>query len=162
MSSWEWRLLRKGTRRPYRMVERRMVLEYLVTRCQGALFRKAHKRLGPTPSVLKKMYPNIPLSALRVYNPYGDAVCVFEDRIELIEFKIHDPMKGIAQLEFYRLLAQQDPELQKYLPRPIVLKLVYWRTDANIEALCKAKGIVFEVYHPPWLDPILREYGYIP
>jgi len=108
------------------------------------------------------MHPGIPLSALRVYNPYVDAVCVFEDRIELIEFKVHDPMKGISQLEFYRILAYKDPELQKFQPRPIVLKLVYWRHDPNIEALCKAKGIVFEVYHPAWLDPILREYGYIP
>jgi len=162
MSSFEWRNLRKGNRRPYRMVERRMVLEYLITKCSNAIYRAAHKRLGPTSKQLQAMHPGIPLSALRVYNPYVDAVCVFEDRIELIEFKVHDPMKGISQLEFYRILAYKDPELQKFQPRPIVLKLVYWRHDENLEALCKAKGIVFEVYHPPWLDPILREYGYIP
>lgn len=157
---WSWKLLRTGTRGRYRMVERRMVMEYLATRCAKALWRAAHKRLGALPKQLRRVSPGLPESAKRVYLPYVDAVCVWEDRIELIEFKVHDPLKAIAQLKMYRALALRDPELQRFMPRPIVAKLVYWRDDPNIRAMCDAEGIALEIYYPKWLKPILREYGY--
>jgi hypothetical protein len=69
-------------------------------------------------------------------------------------------MRAIAQLLFYKSLALQDDELKKFMPRPIVLKLVYWRYDERLDALCRANGIVLEIEKPSWLDPILRDYGY--
>ena len=135
-------------------------MEYLATKCRNAIAKWAHKRLGPTPKSMRLRYPGLPLSAVRVYQPYADAVCVWPDRIEIIEFKVHDPIKAISQLQLYRALAEQDPELARWRGKPIVLKLVYWRYDENIAALCKANGIVYEVELPAWLEPILREYGY--
>ena len=158
---WEWKILRKGTRRPYRMVERRWVLEYAATKCRGALRVFVHKRLGRVPKEVRLANPNLPPSALRVYLPYADLVCVWPDRIEIIEFKVHDPFKAISQLEYYRLLAENDPDLEPFKPRPITLKLVYWRHVPELEALCKSKGIVYEVELPQWLIPILRYYGYV-
>lgn len=156
-----WRkLMSTGTRGPYRMVERRWVLEYIMTKCKDAIWKTAHKRLGVVSPELIARAAGLPLAALKSYLPYVDGVCVFPDRIELIEFKVHDPVKAIAQLLLYKTLALQDEELRKFMPRPIVLKLVYWRYDVNIDALCRANGIVFEVDRPAWLDPILRDYGY--
>ncbi len=149
-----------GTRGPYRMVERRWIIEYMVRKCSNAIARWAHKRLGVIPPDLKQYAAGIPVSALRVYQPYVDLVCVFNDRVELIEFKVHDPIRAVSQLQLYRICAQQDPEILKYMPKPIVLKLVYWRYDAGLDALCKANGIVLEIEKPDWLDPILRDYGY--
>jgi len=159
-SEFEWRQLRKGTRGPYRMVERRWVIEYMARKCANAIEKFAHKRLGRTPPQVAQAAPGLPASAYRVYLPYVDLVCVWPDRIELIEFKVHDPMRAISQLLYYRALAVQDEELSRYMPRPIVLKLVYWRYDPNIDALCRANGIILEVERPAWLEPILREYGY--
>jgi len=156
------RKMSTGARGTYRMAERRWVIEYMVTKCKDAVYRTAHKRLGVVSQELISRYPSVPKSALKVYLPYADLVCVFNDRIEIIEFKIHDPLRAISQLEYYRILALQDDELAKFMPRPIVLKLVYWRYDPNLDALCKSKGIVLEVDYPQWLDPILRSYGYKP
>jgi hypothetical protein len=149
-----------GTRGNYRMVERRWVLEYITSKCANAIYKTAHKRLGSLPTDVAKFGAGIPLQSLRSYQPYADAVCVWPDRIEIIEFKVHDPMKAIAQLLYYKSLAVQDDVLKQFLPRSIVIKLVYWRYDASLDALCKANGIVFEVEKPSWLDPILRDYGY--
>jgi len=154
------KVMSTGTRGRYRMVERRWVLEYIATKCANAVYKVAHKRLGSIRSDLIARATGIPLNALRSYQPYADAVCVWPDRIEIIEFKVHDPMRAISQLMFYRSLAMQDDELKQFMPRPIVLKLVYWRYDANLDALCKANGIVYEIEKPAWLDPILRDYGY--
>jgi hypothetical protein len=156
------KVMSTGTRGQYRMAERRWVLEYIMTKCAKAIYKVAHKRLGTASPELIAHAGGLPLSALKVYQPYCDAVCVWEDRIEIIEFKVHDPMRAIAQLLFYKTLAMQDDELRKFAPRPIVLKLVYWRYDANIDAMCRANGIVYEVEKPAWLDPILRDYGYKP
>lgn len=158
MSEWEWKILRTGKRGEYRMVERRWVLDYMLRKCSNAIYRAAHKRLGPTPEVVTS--PGLPESARRVYLPYVDLVCVFHDRIELIEFKVHDPMKAVSQLQYYKILASQDPELMQYRGQPIVAKLVYWRYDAGLEALCRANGITFEVECPAFLIDILRHYGY--
>ncbi len=149
-----------GTRGQYRMVERRWVLEYINTKCANAVWKTAHKRLGPIPAKIQQFGAGLPLQALRSYQPYADAVCVWPDRIEIIEFKVHDPLRGIAQLLFYRSLAVQDDELKQFMPRAIVLKLVYWRYDERVDAMCRANGIVFEIEKPSWLDPILRDYGY--
>jgi hypothetical protein len=154
------RAMSTGTRGRYRMVERRWVLEYIMTKCAKAIWKAAHKRLGAIPPEVMKYGAGLPLQALRSYQPYVDAICVWPDRIELIEFKVHDPMRAIAQLLFYKSLAMQDEELKQFMPRPIVLKLVYWRYDERLDALCKANGIVLEVEKPAWLDPILRDYGY--
>jgi len=159
-SEFEWRQLRKGTRGQYRMVERRWVVEYVASKCANAIAKFVHKRLGRVPPQVQAAVPGLPVSAYRVYLPYVDAVCVWPDRVELIEFKVHDPMRAISQLLYYKALAMVDDELSKYMPKPIVLKLVYWRYDPNIDALCKANGIVLEVERPKWLEPILREYGY--
>ncbi|MEM4436592.1 MAG: hypothetical protein QXO22_06540 [Thermosphaera sp.] len=158
MSEWEWRILRTGRRGEYRMVERRWVLDYMVRKCGNAVFRVAHKRLGPTPETVPSV--GLPESARRVYLPYVDLVCVFPDRIEIIEFKVHDPMKAVAQLQYYRILASQDPDLSKYRGLPVIAKLVYWRYDAGIEAMCKANGISYEVECPEFMIDILRHYGY--
>ena len=149
-----------GKRGEYRMVERRWVLEYIAVKCKDAIWKAANKRLGPPPPDVAHYGAGLPLGVLQSYTPYVDAVCVFNDRIELIEFKVHDPMKAIAQLLYYRNLALQDPELQRFMPRAIVLKLVYWKYDARIDAMCKANGIILEIDKPAWLDPILRDYGY--
>jgi hypothetical protein len=142
------------------MVERRWVLEYIATKCKDAIWKVAHKRLGVVPREVAIRGAGLPLTALRSYLPYCDAVCVFEDRIEIIEFKVHDPMRAVAQLLYYKTLAMQDEELKQFMPRPIILKLVYWRYDSNLDALCRANGIVLEVEKPAWLDPILKDYGY--
>jgi len=154
------KLMSTGTRGPYRMVERRWVLEYIMTKCTNAIYKVAHKRLGALPPALVSRATGLPATTWKVYLPYVDGVCVWPDRIELIEFKVHDPLKAVAQLLYYKVLAMQDEELKKFMPRPIVLKLVYWRYDPNLDAVCRANGIVFEVDHPAWLDPILRDYGY--
>jgi len=160
-SSGGWKkVMSTGTRGRYRQVERRWVLEYIMTKCKDAVYKVAHKRLGALPPDMFTRTTGVPASSLKVYLPYCDAVCVWPDRIELIEFKVHDPMKAISQLIYYKTLAIQDDELKKFMPRPIVLKLVYWRYDPNIDAICRANGIVLEVDHPAWLDPILKDYGY--
>ena len=149
-----------GARGRYRQVERRWIMEYIMTKCRDAIYRVAHKRLGALPPDLLRRTTGVPASTLKVYLPYVDAVVVYPDRIELIEFKVHDPLKAVAQLIYYKTLALQDEELKRFMPRPIVLKLVYWRYDANLDAVCRANGIVLEVDKPVWLDPILRSYGY--
>jgi len=159
VGGWK-KIMSTGTRGRYRMVERRWVLEYIMTKCKDAIYKVAHKRLGVLPPDLFTRATGVPATTLKVYLPYCDAVCVFQDRIEIIEFKVHDPLRAVAQLIYYKTLAMQDEELKKFMPRPIVLKLVYWRYDANLDAVCRANGIVLEVEKPAWLDPILRSYGY--
>ena len=159
IGGWK-KVMSTGARGRYRQVERRWIMEYIMTKCRDAIYRVAHKRLGALPPDLLRRTTGVPASTLKVYLPYVDAVVVYPDRIELIEFKVHDPLKAVAQLIYYKTLALQDEELKRFMPRPIVLKLVYWRYDANLDAVCRANGIVLEVDKPVWLDPILRSYGY--
>ena len=160
-TEWSWRLLRTGTRGRYEMVERRLVVEYVVKKFPDRIWAKMWKRLGPTPRILEKMYPTVPKSVLRVYLPYCDAVVVTKDRIYIIEVKVHNIHSGISQLQQYVMIAPHDPEIQRFLPRPIVGRFVTWRYDPTIEALCRANGFEYDIYFPEWLKPHLRRYGYV-
>ena len=81
-SSGGWKkVMSTGTRGRYRQVERRWVLEYIMTKCKDAVYKVAHKRLGALPPDMFTRTTGVPASSLKVYLPYCDAVCVWPDRI---------------------------------------------------------------------------------
>lgn len=90
-----------------------------------------------------------------VWRRWADAIVVLKDKILLIEAAIRPNPGKIAQLELYRLLLPQTPELFPWKELPIEMILLYAIEDPATTWLCRQKGIHAIYYKPDWLDNYL-------
>lgn len=151
-----------GRRRPYRQIERRYVLEYVLNRFPNRLWAGFNVRLGPPPEVMRKMYPDVPPSHFKVWQPWVDAIVVTPQYLYVIEAKIRNPRMAIGQLLDYAERVPYTPELARWLPREIIKLLVIPFRDPMIVDLCRKYGIQVDVYRPQWVIDYMREVGLIP
>ena len=149
-------------RRPYRHIERRYIVEYVVNRFKNRVYTVFNMRLGPPREELRKRYPQLPQSWFKVWMPMADAVVVTNDAVYIIEAKIRYPRQAIGQLLDYKLRAYNTPELKRFLDRPVIPVLVTPLYDPEIEETCRLHGIVYDVYTPPWVIEYMREVKLIP
>lgn len=137
--------------------ERRLITEYVRTAFPNdrAFF---NFRVGPLPAQaagvdIGKLSPNI----WKVYNRYVDALVIKPDKMIAIEAKLESVPGAVSQLELYKQLIPQTPELAAYAQLPIDLEIVCAFADPEFIKFANSKGITVQVFRPPWAVEYLYE-----
>ena len=100
-------------------------------------------RLGRLPDKeLARMY--------EVAQRWADAILVEDNTVHIVEAKLENQISGISQLELYLKLFKETPEFSAYIGYPVVLHLVSPFREAEVERMCRERGISYEVYTPAW------------
>lgn len=99
-------------------------------------------RLGSIPtSEVAPLLEDHEVRMLGVYRRWADFIVVTDDRLILGEAAIRPNPGKISQLQLYRLLLDNTPELQQYLPRAVEMQLVYAIEDPVVNAMARLVGI---------------------
>jgi len=148
----------------YRVVEPRWVAEYctefypkdiVLYRCPLGMPPK-EVRFGVS---LKK--------ALQLYYPYRpkvDALIVTPTAIILVEAKVWKYIDGLSKLPVYAALVKQTPELEKYLPRPVIKRLLVPIIPQWLLPIAKELNVEIINWAPDWVKEVYleRERYYTP
>ncbi len=101
------------------------------------------------------------LGLSRPYRPWADALVILPNYLLLVEAKVWNVVAGLAKLPLYKSLIPTTPELQRYMPREILMELVVGWTNDNLEIMARSAGVAVKVYHPPWLQDVVdRMHNY--
>ena len=91
-----------------------------------------------------------------VWRRWADAIILENDHVTLVEAAIRPQPGKISQLELYKMLLPQTPELEPWAKLPIEMILLYAIEDPATNALARQKGIRCIEYKPLWLDSYLQ------
>jgi len=126
-----------------RQQEALYVNEYLRTFHPTALQWK-RTRLGPLPQKeLSQLY--------KVTLRYVDSIFLEDDVVHLLEAKLREQLRGIAQLELYRKLFRETPEFMELWDKKLKALLLVPNEKVEVKLMCAEKNIDYVVYHPDWL-----------
>jgi len=129
-----------------RQQEALYVNEYLRTFHPTALQWK-RTRLGTLPKKeLSKLY--------KVTLRYIDAIFLEDDIVHLLEAKLRDQLKGVAQLEIYLKHFKETPEFMSLWDKKTKAILLVPTEDRDVKLMCAEKNIEYVVYYPDWLKLI--------
>jgi len=95
------------------------------------------------------------IGVMRPYRPEVDAVVVLPRYLVLVEAKVWNLVNGLAKLPLYKSLVPTTPELQRYMPREILMELVVGWSNPNLERMARDSGVSVVVFSPPWLKEIV-------
>jgi len=87
---------------------------------------------------------------------WADAIILEEDKVTIVEAAIRPNPGKISQLELYKLLFPQTPELRAWRALKIEMLLLYAIEDPATIFLAREKGIRCIEYKPLWLPEYLR------
>lgn len=139
-----------GGKGPIEQRERRLIVEYVRTAFpnERAFF---NLRVGPLPAQaagvdISGLSPNI----WKVYNRYVDALVITADKMIPIEAKIEGLPGAVSQLELYKQLIPQTPELAPYKDLPMDLEIVCVTADPEFVKFANSHGIRVVMFQPPW------------
>jgi len=130
--------------------ERRFIVDYVRTRYPNdrAMF---NVRLGGIPAKMEGVdIGGLSSNIYKVFNRYVDAIVIAQDRLLLIEAKILVDLGAVSQLEYYRSLVPQSPDLARYSALPIDLQIVTASADPSFVAFAASKGVNIVVFRPPY------------
>lgn len=142
---------------PRKERERRYISEYMMLTWPDGDYQ-INVELGPIPQEYVERHGYARAAALfRPTRPRVDAVKWTPGAYYLIEAKIRDIKAGIGDLTYYRIQAEQAPDLPYYDGQPIVLRLVVpWMIDW-IRVATDAAGIEVVVFEPDWIKEYVEE-----
>ena len=89
---------------------------------------------------------------------YADAICIYEDRVEIWEAKLIRPLTAITQLQLYEKLFRKTYEFAKYVDFEIELHLVTPILDPDLQDIAEAAEIEIHYWEPAWVSEYLRSY----
>jgi len=89
---------------------------------------------------------------------YADAICIFEDHIEIWEAKLIRPLAAITQLQLYERLFRRTPEFARYTDAEILLSILTPIRDPDLEDIASDAGIEIVYWEPEWVSEYLRGY----
>ena len=89
---------------------------------------------------------------------YADAVCVFEDHVEIWEAKLIRPLTAITQLQLYEKLFRRTPEFSRYLDAEVQLHILTPILDPDLADIAEAAEIEIHYWEPGWVSEYLRGY----
>lgn len=87
---------------------------------------------------------------------WADAIIVSPTELVVLEGKIIAHPGSISQVMLYMQLVPTTPELQPFLDRQIVGRLLVAVEDPVVTSLADRLGIRTVVYRPPWIDDYLE------
>lgn len=111
-------------------------------------------------------WKNVPLGSFHVEkgmrefmskSPRADAIYVEEDTVFIVEAKIVDELKGIAELEMYKALFPGTPAFSQYHDLPIELVLLRARERPEVSQMAIDKNITPVTFTPSWVQEYLDE-----
>ena len=144
-----------ATNRTYRPVEARLVSEYLAS--QWSAYRTVqHVRVGAfvSPGDDRELTPG-ESRMLGTWRRWIDAIVIRPASTLLIEAAVIPHPGDISMLEAYMRLWPATPEFPEARDRPAAARLVYAVYDQTVEALAMERGILTEVFSPPWVKDYL-------
>jgi len=136
-------------------IEWKYLGEYIVERLVGARVVQRY-RLGHTPEEIRRRYGLD--YADRSYKPWlrwADAVAFYKDHIVVIEAKVRNPMKGVYDLDVYRDLVPETPELARWPSTQVKYRLVAPLEDPIVRKKADSLGIEYEVFPKEWVLDLL-------
>jgi hypothetical protein len=89
--------------------------------------------------------------------PRCDAIYVDDDVVFIIEAKIVDEFKGIAELMNYKRLVPKTTSLRQYIGNPIELILLRAREKPDVKDAAIEAGITPVLFRPKWVRDYLAE-----
>jgi hypothetical protein len=95
------------------------------------------------------------LGMSRPFRPEVDAIVVLPRYLLLIEAKVWNVVSGLAKLPLYRSLIPVTPELKRFLPREVIMRLVVGWSNSNLEIMARDAGVEVARYCPPWLQEVV-------
>lgn len=96
------------------------------------------------------------LAMQRPGRPAIDAIIILPKYLLLIEAKVWNVVNGLAKLPLYKALVPTTPELQKYMPRGLIMQLVVGWTNSNLERMANKINVSVKLYRPEWLVEVVE------
>lgn len=96
----------------------------------------------------------------REYNvkaPRADAVYLEDDEIYIVEAKIVDEFKGIAELENYKRLFKRTAQFTPWHEKKVNLILLVAREKPDVTETCEEKEILKAIFTPDWAKDYLDD-----
>lgn len=150
-------------RRPYRQIERRYIVEYVLNRYPDAIYRAFNVRLGIPKPIERSIVAMTEYNIAKLWAPTADAVVITKNYVLVIEAKIRYPRQGVGQLKDYVRRVCNTPGLSHYCPNRRVLGvLVVPLYDPDIARLCQEEGIIYHVFTPCWVLDYMVEVQILP
>lgn len=147
----------KTMARKTRQIETRMVSEYLKSNYSKFPYQM-NIPLGPvSEELLKREGYERGLRIMRPYRPAVDAIVYLPRHLLLIEAKVWNFVDGLAKLPLYKSLIPVTPELQKYLPRAVIMQLVVDQVTPSLEVMARDAGVSLKLFCPDWLKEVREE-----
>lgn len=116
-------------------------------------------RLG---SISDEERANLPAGvSSRIYmvtQRYADAVCIFEDHVEIWEAKLIRPLTAVTQLQLYERLFRKTYEFVRYVDAEVKLHILTPIRDPDLQDIAEASGIDIHYWEPDWVTKYLRSY----
>lgn len=112
------------------------------------------------------VWKNVPLGQYNVEEgareymskaPRADAIYIEDDTINIVEAKVVDELKAIAELEMYKMLFRGTPAFTNYRDLPIELILLRARERPEVTQMCAEKGITCVTFTPSWVQEYLDD-----
>lgn len=89
---------------------------------------------------------------------YADAICIFDDHIEIWEAKLIRPLTAVTQLQLYEKLFRKTREFLRYIDAEVELHLVTPILDPDLAEIAEAAGIEIHYWEPAWVSEYLAGY----
>ncbi|MCL5026644.1 MAG: hypothetical protein M1531_09170 [Chloroflexi bacterium] len=142
--------------------ERRLAGEYCAQRLVQAQVVIQGCPLGPIPPEIEaRAEVALARRMARPWRPECDILAVWPDGIEVIEAKIFKLVDGAAKLLLYASLVPTTPELQRYLPRPVRMRLICPWVSPGVEQFAERSGVIVERFSPAWIqDYVEAQHNY--
>lgn len=142
--------------RKTRQVETRMTAEYLLQEFSQFPHMSAVPLGVVSEALMTTEGYEKAIRMSRPYRPEADAIVILPRHLLLIECKVWRIIDGLHKLPGYKSLIPVTPELQQYMPREIIMRLVVGWTNTNLEIMARAAGVEVKLYAPPWLAEVVE------
>lgn len=135
--------------------EIQMLTEWLAKTQKGKRWMTRVRLGAPKPSVPRPDMSPEERAMIGAWRRWADAIILEPNRITIVEAAIRPQPGKIAQLELYKLLFPQTPELRAWWGAKIEMLLLYAIEDPATIYLAREKGIRCVEYKPSWLPEYL-------
>ena len=149
-----------SVRGPYQQRERFYIVDFCRTKYPNNEV-KFNVRLGGIPEKLQNInIGDISPNIFKVWNRYADAIVFLPNKLILLEAKLRADIGVVSQIEYYQTLISSTPELQAYAGLPVELHIVCALPDPQLVAYAQSRGIIIDVYQPPYAQEYIKSrYG---
>jgi len=145
-------------KRKWQPRETRYLQEYILEHLRPAQTFFRMRLGGMSDEEAKNLPAGVSSRIFVVAQRYADAICIFEDHIEIWEAKLIRPLTAITQLQLYAKLFRKTPEFLRYIDAEVQLHLVTPILDPDLADIAEAAEIAIHYWEPAWVSEYLTSY----